>query len=113
MKLRDTLGTLLLAALVASPALALAQGYGPNSYYGNGYYDRGAQRQLSGIIQSVQGSSFTLDDGRTVFLRQGTVINPTGWRLRPGMRVNVTGFRAGNGAINANEVDIVRRRDRM
>src|ERR1700693_2379184 len=114
-KLRGALGTLLLAALVASPALTLAQPYGNNgngNYNNNNYNGRGP-RQITGIIQSVQGSSFTLDSGRTVFLKQGTVINPTGRHLRAGMRVNVTGVRAGNGAINATEVDILRQNNRL
>jgi Domain of unknown function (DUF5666) len=100
------LGALVLAALIAAPSLAVAQPYGNN---GNGSGNNRFSGQVTGIIQSVQGSSFTLDDGRTVFLTQGTVLNPTGLRLRSGMQVTVTGVRAGNGAINASEVDITRR----
>jgi len=112
-KLRGALGTLLLAALVASPALTFAQPYGQNYNNNGNYNNQHGSRQISGIIQSVQGSSFTLDNGRTVFLKQGTIINPSGWRLKAGQQVNVTGWRAGNGAINATEVDIVRHRYRM
>ena len=65
--------------------------------------------QLTGVIQSVQGSSFTLQSGETVFMHQGTVINPNGIRLQPGMRVSVSGPRGGHRAINANEIDVARR----
>jgi Domain of unknown function (DUF5666) len=109
------LGALVLAALIAAPSLAVADPNGNNGYNGNNNNNgNGSGRarfngQVTGIIQSVQGSSFTLDSGRTVFLKQGTVINPRGWHLRSGMQVTVTGVRAGNGAINASEVDITRR----
>jgi hypothetical protein len=98
---RRLAGAFVLAALVALPGLAVAQGYqqGPPPPPPHSY---------AGIIQSVQGSSFTLNTGRTVFMHQGTVIRPTGIRLRPGMHVTVYGPRAGNGAINANEVDVIR-----
>ena len=112
------LGALVLAALIAAPSLAVADpngnnGYGNNNNNGNGSGRARFNGQVTGIIQSVQGSSFTLDSGRTVFLKQGTVINPRGWHLRSGMQVTVTGVRAGNGAINASEVDIVRRNYQM
>jgi len=106
------LGALALAALISAPSLAVAQPYGN---YGNNGNGSGNNRsgQVTGIIQSVQGSSFTLDSGRTVFLKRGTIISPQGRRLRSGMQVNVTGVRAGNGSINATEVDIVRSNYRM
>ena len=111
------LGALVLAALIAAPSLAVADldnGYnGNNNNNGNGSGRARFNGQVTGIIQSVQGSSFTLDSGRTVFLKQGTVINPRGAHLRSGMQVTVTGVRAGNGAINASEVDITRRARRM
>jgi len=93
---RRLFGVFLLAALIASPGLAVAQG-GPH--------------QLTGVIQSVQGSSFTLAGGRTVFLHKGTIIRPTGIKLQPGMQVTVTGALAhtGHGAFNADEVDVARR----
>ena len=103
---RKLFGALALAALIAAPALAVAQ-----PYQQPGAMQAHPQRnQLTGIIQSVQGSSFTLDNGRTVFMHQGTVINPTGIRLRPGMQVLVYGALAhtGHGAFNANEIDVMR-----
>jgi hypothetical protein len=110
---RQLFSTLALTAVIAVPCLAVAQ---PNQ---PGYQQQPAQHiqrnQLTGIIQSVQGSSFTLDNGRTVFMHQGTVINPTGIKLRAGMQVTVYGALAhtGHGAFNANEIDVVRRMHHM
>ena len=67
-------------------------------------------RHVQGRIVSVQGSDFTLDNGRTIFLHRGTVINPTGRRLHAGQFVIVDGMSAGNHNVNANEVDIAPRR---
>jgi hypothetical protein len=85
--------------LVAVPAIGFAQGYGPN----NGY------SQYSGVISSIQGSALMLQNGKTVFLKNGTVIKPSGTHLQSGMRILVTGTRAGNGNINAGEIDIAGR----
>ena len=59
-----------------------------------------------GVISTVQGSSFTLRNGTTVFLHQGTVINPTGANLEPNEVVTIIGSYDGAGRINADEVDI-------
>jgi len=59
-----------------------------------------------GMIASVNGSSFTLDNGTTVFMHHGTVINPTGVTLYPGMRVHIMGVRDGRGHFDANQVDV-------
>jgi hypothetical protein len=96
-----SLGGLLAAALLAMPLAATAQNYDPSGY-GGGNRDR----NLGGVIASVNGGSFQLRNGRTVFLHHGTVINPTGTRLQPGMAVSVIGYPAGNGNVNANEVDV-------
>ena len=58
------------------------------------------------VISSVQGSSFNLRNGMTIFMHDGTVINPTGTTLEPGMVITVIGDDNGNGTINANEVDV-------
>jgi multidrug efflux pump subunit AcrA (membrane-fusion protein) len=63
-------------------------------------------RQYSGVISSVSNGALTMQDGRTVFLHNGTVINPTGTRLRRGMRITVSGSSSGNGNVNAREVDV-------
>lgn len=59
-----------------------------------------------GTIQSVQGSSLTLTDGRTVFLHDGTVIHPRGTTLAPGMRIAVRGDRSGHRRFNASVVNV-------
>jgi hypothetical protein len=102
MKRLHTLALALVAAFLP-PLAAPAQ---PN---GMGMMDAG-HHGFFGRIASVNGSSFTLEDGRTVFLKQGTVINPTGRRLHAGQRVVVHGYPAGNGSINARVVNIVPRR---
>jgi hypothetical protein len=85
---------LLTAALFAAPIAGFAQGNG----YGNAQY--------RGTISSVKGGAVTLNDGRTVFLENGTVINPTGIELQSGMRISIMGSPAGNGNINAGEIDV-------
>src|ERR1019366_1331035 len=76
-------------------------------YPSNSTYNNGNSINTGGVIASTQGSSLTLQNGATVFLHQGTVINPTGTRLQPGMQVNIIGGSGGNNAINANEIDVV------
>ncbi len=87
------------------PVAASAQDMG---YYRshNGFTHR------PGHIASVNGSSFTLDDGTVIFEHRGTVINPTGIRLHPGQRVYIDGFRDGRGRINADTINVRPRHDR-
>jgi hypothetical protein len=85
----------LIAGLAATPLATLAQGWHP--------VDRMA------VIASVQGSSLTLDNGATVFLRNGTVILPTGWRLHAGQRIHLIGQGNGHHRINADRIVIMRR----
>jgi hypothetical protein len=59
-----------------------------------------------GTISSRQGSSFTLGDGVTVFMHPGTVINPEGTDLEPGMTVTVTGYYNNDGSMNANVISV-------
>ncbi len=107
MNLRSFFGALALGALIAAPSFAAADPYNGN---GNNWNIAAGTRQITGIIQSVQGSSLTLEGGRTVFLHQGTVIRPTGLRLKAGMQVSVTGVRSGHLRFNADEVDVTRHR---
>ncbi len=104
MKNRILIAALALAA-ASAPLAGSAQPY--NSYHWNH-----GTRSASDRISSVNGSSFTLRDGQTVFLHQGTIINPTGLTLQPGMMVAVNGSPAGNGNINADEVDLAGGYDR-
>ena len=85
-------------AAAAIPLAASAQMYG----HGMVHSDRG-------VIASVNGTNVRLEDGRTIFLHNGTVINPTGITLRAGQRISVMGSRGGRGAINANEIDVMGR----
>jgi hypothetical protein len=63
-------------------------------------------RQTSGTIAVVNGTNIKLEDGRNIFLKSGTIINPTGTTLRPGMHVYVYGVAGGNHAINATRIDV-------
>jgi hypothetical protein len=74
--------------------------------WANGNWQYGANVPSGGVVASVQGSSFTLQNGKTVIMHPGTVINPTGTRLQPGMRVSLLGTPNGPGRFNANEVDV-------
>jgi len=94
-------GLLITASTLSFPLAASAEHDGNR---GDGM-QRGLGR-TTGIISSVQGSSVTLQDGRTLFLRQGTIINPTGISLAPGMAVTFSGTRDGRGRLNASEIDI-------
>jgi len=86
-------------------------GYNNNGYNGNNNgnnnNNNGSYNQYSAVISSVQGSAIALQNGYTVFLKNGTVINPSGTRLMPGMRISISGTSAGNGNINASQVDVV------
>jgi len=93
---------LALGAAVLAPLAASAQPAYPQMMH----HSRG---HVFGRIASVNGGSFTLDNGRTVFLHQGTVINPTGRPLHRGERVDVHGRPAGDGSVNANVIDILPR----
>ncbi len=90
------------ATLAGGTASAVAQNYPPNyNYNSNG------SRETSGVIAVVNGTNIKLQDGRNIFLKDGTVINPSGTRLQPGMQIYVWGVRGGNGAINATRIDLM------
>ncbi len=66
-------------------------------------------QQIRGRIASFDGAyNLTVRDERgyvdNVTLHPGTIINPTGLTLAPGMVVSILGYNAG-GAFDANEVD--------
>ena len=61
--------------------------------------------EISGTVSSFGGYNMTLNGGQSVSLHQGTVINPTGTSIQPGMNVVVIGYQSGN-TFNANEVDV-------
>jgi hypothetical protein len=94
------------AALLALPTAAFAQS-DPNWH---GYNDRGGygdrQGQIGGIVSAFSPYNLDLDRGTHVDLHNGTVINPTGITLRPGMRVQIYGYWRRDGAFEANEIDV-------
>jgi len=68
-----------------------------------------ADETIHGRIRTVDGAfNISVSDDRgfidSVQLHQGTIINPTGLTLSPGMSVTILGTNAGS-AFNANEID--------
>ncbi|MEA2665516.1 MAG: hypothetical protein QOI11_2460, partial [Candidatus Eremiobacteraeota bacterium] len=65
------------------------------NWNGQGVYGdrRGGMRdaQISGVVASFGGYNLQLRNGTAVSLHQGTIINPTGTTLAPGMRVAIRG----------------------
>lgn len=87
-------------------------GNGNGRWNGNGGYDRrGGMRdgRITGVVSSFGGYNLQLRDGVAVSLHQGTVINPTGTTLTPGMRVAIRGSRNSAGGFNADEIDVLNR----
>ena len=106
----------ILAATLATaglllPAVASAQ-YGPPNGQPQGYGQPQGQPQeetIHGRIYSINATfeiTVTDDNGYmdNIELHQGTIINPTGLTLAPGMEVTITGFGAGS-VFSANEID--------
>lgn len=95
------------AITLLAPTAAGAQGYPsyaqPPSTYASG------EENIHGRIVSFDGRyALTVRDERgfidDVQLHQGTIINPTGITLEPGMVVSVLGYNAGS-FLAANEID--------
>lgn len=107
---RSTLpAALLTAAIAAAPLAALADGtWGQGGHFDSAGHYGNAVARAGGTIAEVRGGMLRLQDGRPIFLRRGTVINPTGIDLRPGMRITVRGEPGGNGAINAEVIEVER-----
>ncbi|MDB5092332.1 MAG: hypothetical protein JWO85_433 [Candidatus Eremiobacteraeota bacterium] len=110
MRKHRNVSPLLLAAALAitglvSPLAARAQDLPSYARPPAGSYDQ----TIRGRIQSIDGTfRLTVLDERgfvdAVQLHQGTVINPTGLTLAPGMSVTITGYNAGS-SFDANEID--------
>jgi hypothetical protein len=60
-----------------------------------------------GLITDVQANQITLDSGMTVYLHEGTIINPTGVTLYRGMRVRATGMRQSHYRLDARQIDLM------
>ena len=104
MKPSQTIAAALLAGafglLAAAPAAAQ-----PVPSYAHGTMDETVQ----GTVSSINGPySISVRDARgfidNVSLHQGTIINPTGLSLEPGMPVTIIGHNDGS-ALSANEID--------
>jgi hypothetical protein len=97
---------LLSIAFISTPLAALAQQPAAPSY----------ARPAANGEETIRGSVYAIDgkyglrvrDERgfidNVELHQGTIINPTGLTLRPGMPVTIAGFNRGH-VFAANEID--------
>ena len=93
------LGAAILSAALITPAIASAQDYA----YG------GQDTQIQGTVASINGTwNITVADANgyadSVDLHQGTIINPTGLTLEPGMSVTVDGYADGPN-FDAMEID--------
>jgi len=92
----------LAAAMLVTPGIAQAQGV-PS------YARGGGDESIHGRIRSFDGGyNLTVRDDRgfvdNVTLHQGTIINPTGLTLQPGMVVSISGYNSGS-SFAANEID--------
>jgi hypothetical protein len=88
------------AAALFTPAIASAQDYA---------YNDNADQQIQGTISSINGTwNISVADANgyrdNVALHQGTVINPTGLTLEPGMNVTIDGY-ANGPEFEAMEID--------
>jgi hypothetical protein len=84
------LGAAILSAALITPAIASAQDYAP----------AGQDQQIQGTVASINGTwDITVADANgyadSVALHQGTIINPTGLTLEPGMSVTIDGYADG------------------
>jgi len=96
MKLRTLTLTLLTAFALTTAFAVSTQPAAAQASYG----------RAAGTISVRNGSSFTLADGEVVFMHPGTVINPTGTDLEPGMNVSIVGHYNGDGTMNADTINI-------
>lgn len=101
------------SVLIQSIAAALAVGaFAPLAASAQGapsYARPSSEQTIHGRIASINGTfNITVRDDAgyldNVELHQGTIINPTGLTLAPGMTVTVLGYNAGS-AFAANEID--------
>jgi hypothetical protein len=100
-------------ALVSAPLAALAQQVAPPAAGPAPSYAKPAnlngEETIMGRVNMYDGKySLQVRDDRgfidNVELHQGTIINPTGLRLQPGMTVTILGYNRGR-AFAANEID--------
>jgi hypothetical protein len=87
--MKNLIGTAAIAAALVLPVGASADALS--------YAKPSADRTVQGVISSINGKyGLTVHDDRgfldNVTMHQGTVINPSGLRLAPGMRVTIAGY---------------------
>lgn len=109
-------------AATAAPAPALPPGLPIPSGVLNSPYVQGLLNALGGVTQTTTGPSavgkvtyfkqfeLELETAPTVYrkvhLHQGTIINPRGTTLTPGMGVTVNGSPQGDGSLNADSITL-------
>jgi hypothetical protein len=104
--MRKALAALAAAFIIVAPLAARAQ-IAPS--YSDQAYDGSGEAQIHGRILAFDGGyEVEVRDERGyvdhVRLHQGTIINPTGLTLAPGMVVSIMGYNAGS-FFAANEID--------
>ena len=77
-----------------------------NGRYGNTGYGQN-NGQFSGTVSSFSAFNLYLNNGQHVNLHQGTVINPTGTTLQPGMNVTVFGHGNNDGTFEADQINVI------
>jgi len=108
--LRRVAVTAAIFGLCASAASAQVYGGYDGGYGDHGGYDRHDRDDVQGVVTSFDRFDLYVQTGygnRYIHLHQGTIINPTGARLRNGMDVRIDGYRDGNGTFEAKEIDVV------
>src|SRR5579863_9639449 len=104
---KQLLVTGLALAMIMSivPSLASAQIFPFQLPWNTNNGNYASTSSISGTVTSFSGYNMTLNGGQSVSLHQGTVINPTGTAIQPGMNVVISGYPNG-GTFDANEVDV-------
>ena len=99
---------LLVATAIAVPATAFAQDASAAPSYARPSYGSDEDVVKGQVVSFDGGYTLHVRDDRgfidNVELHQGTIINPTGLRLSPGMTVTVRGVNRGN-VLDANQID--------
>ncbi len=102
MKRRSQLFALATALTLLAPLAAQADG------------DRGVGRER--VVVARVGAFWPyhlrLENGRTLELHRGTIINPTGMTPRWGMLLRIWGHHGEDGAFIADRIDLIRRGER-
>ncbi len=102
-----SLAALAAAVLIAAPLAAQAQDV-PSYAAGQPSYASGEENVHGRVVAFDGAYSLRVRDERgyvdNVQMHQGTIINPTGITLEPGMIVSIMGYNAG-GYLAANEID--------